>query len=147
MAFIHIPLPEYRNIDHRVIGSGTALESPTAPGFNSGFKDALITSGIFAVSCGHDHANDYCTLEHHSEPSKKNGQESIDGKLWMCYAGGSGFGGYGGYGGYKRRVRVWDFDFEGSRVSTWKRVEGEVGEQGVRVDEKDVYLGGHIPDG
>ena len=147
MAFIHIPLPEYRNIDHRIVGSGTALEAPTAPGFNSGFKDALITSGIFAVSCGHDHANDYCTLEHHSEPSKKNGQESIDGKLWMCYAGGSGFGGYGGYGGYKRRVRVWDFDFDGSRVKTWKRVEGEVGEQGVRVDEKDVYLEGHISDG
>ncbi|MCJ1353461.1 MAG: hypothetical protein MMC33_003447 [Icmadophila ericetorum] len=147
MAFIHIPLPEYRNIDLRIAGSGAALEAPTAPGFNSGFKDALISSGIFAVSCGHDHANDYCTLEHHSEPSKKNGQESIDGKLWMCYAGGSGFGGYGGYGGYKRRVRVWEFDFERISVGTWKRVEGEKSEEGGRVDEKTVVDSGRVLDG
>ena len=44
-------------------------------------------------------------------------------QLWMCYAGGSGFGGYGGYGGYVRRVRVWEFDMNEAKVVTWKRLE------------------------
>ena len=145
MAFTHIPLPEYRNINHIIPGSGSQPENPTAPGFNSGFKDALIEHNIFAVSCGHDHVNDYCLLEHHSAPSKDI-QHSIDGKLWMCYAGGSGFGGYGGYGGYRRRVRVWDLDLDGARVETWKRVEGEVG-GGEKVDERVVVENGRVLNG
>ncbi|KAH0565001.1 hypothetical protein GP486_001616, partial [Trichoglossum hirsutum] len=39
MAFIHIPLPEYRDKKNHFVGAWR--ESPTAPGFNSGFKDAL----------------------------------------------------------------------------------------------------------
>lgn len=144
MAFVHIPLPEYRNLAQLIPGSGSAPESPTAPGFNSGFKDALIENNVFAVSCGHDHVNDYCLLEHHSAPSKET-QHSIDGKLWMCYAGGSGFGGYGGYGGYRRRVRVWDFDMDAARVETWKRVEGDEGAG--RVDERVVVEGGKVLNG
>ena len=51
LAFIHIPLPEYRNSDgHKWVGNWT--EPPTAPGFNSGFKDALIDEGVVLVSCG-----------------------------------------------------------------------------------------------
>ena len=114
MAFIHIPLPEYRFVDDIVATTGSRPENPTAPGFNSGFRDALVEEGVLAVSCGHDHVNDYCSLS-----------KSADGKpeLWMCYAGGSGFGGYGGYGGYHRRVRVFDFDMNEARVVTWKRLE------------------------
>ncbi|MCJ1233683.1 hypothetical protein MMC14_001641 [Varicellaria rhodocarpa] len=144
MAFLHIPLPEFRNLDKMIHGAGSAPETPTAPGFNSGFKDALIENDIFAVSCGHDHANDYCLLEHHSAPSKEL-QHSIDGKLWMCYGGGSGFGGYGGYGGYKRRVRVWDLDLGSARVETWKKVEGDP--DGTKVDEKVVTDGGRVLNG
>lgn len=51
LAFIHIPLPEYRNPDGlKVIGNFS--EPPTAPGFNSGFKDALVEEGVLLVSCG-----------------------------------------------------------------------------------------------
>lgn len=51
LAFIHIPLPEYRNPDrHKVVGNWS--EPPTAPGFNSGFKDALVEEGVVLVSCG-----------------------------------------------------------------------------------------------
>lgn len=50
MAFIHIPLPEYRDTSNYYHGNWT--EPPTAPGFNSGFKDALVDEGILFVSAG-----------------------------------------------------------------------------------------------
>lgn len=50
MAFIHIPLPEYANEKQDVIGNWT--ESVTAPGLNSGFRDALVEKGVVFVSCG-----------------------------------------------------------------------------------------------
>lgn len=50
MAFLHIPLPEYRD-EHNVF-VGEWREPPTAPLFNSGFMDALVDEGIHAVSCG-----------------------------------------------------------------------------------------------
>ena len=132
MAFIHIPLPEYRNAADMVIPvTGQQPENPTAPGFNSGFRNALVEEGVLAVSCGHDHVNDYCSLS--------KGQ---DGKpeLWMCYAGGSGFGGYGGYGGYHRRVRLFEFDLNEARIATWKRMEW--GDVGKRIDEAIIVEGG-----
>lgn len=138
MAFIHIPLPEYRNVADIVPSSGSFLENPTAPSFNSGFKSALVEAGILAVSCGHDHVNDYCTL---AKGDVGDGDAANGGKpeLWMCYAGGSGFGGYGGYGGYQRRVRVFDFDMNVARIRTWKRVEG--GGDGKIVTEKEKMMG------
>ena len=50
LAFIHIPLPEYRNSGK--YWHGQWIEPPTAPGFNSGFKDALEEEGVLFVSCG-----------------------------------------------------------------------------------------------
>lgn len=50
MAFIHIPLPEYRESENFFQGGWP--EVPTAPGFNSGFKDALEEEGVLFVSCG-----------------------------------------------------------------------------------------------
>lgn len=148
MAFIHIPLPEYRTKDDIVAASGTWRENPTAPAFNSGFKAALVEEGVLAVSCGHDHANDYCALAKGDPGSKP--------ELWMCYAGGSGFGGYGGYDGYRRRVRVFEFDLNEARIGTWKRVEmaggnGKDGEEakkeGEKVDEIVIVEGGKIVNG
>ena len=67
----------------------------------------------------------------------------------MCYAGGSGFGGYGGYGKYKRRVRVFELDFNAERISTWKRVEGNPkdGEDSGRVNEIIIAEGGRVVSG
>ncbi len=50
LAFIHIPVPEYRKSDNLVVGSWK--EAPTAPGFNSAFRDALVEEGVLLVSCG-----------------------------------------------------------------------------------------------
>ncbi len=50
VAFIHIPLPEYRNPELYFVGPWK--EAPTAPVFNSGFHDALVDQGVVMVSCG-----------------------------------------------------------------------------------------------
>jgi hypothetical protein len=50
LAFIHIPLPEYRDPDNIIVG--TWNETVTAPNFNSGFRDALVKQGVVLVSCG-----------------------------------------------------------------------------------------------
>lgn len=50
VAFIHIPLPEYRDPNLTYIGDWK--EPPTAPVYNSGFRDALVEEGISMVSCG-----------------------------------------------------------------------------------------------
>jgi 3',5'-cyclic AMP phosphodiesterase CpdA len=175
MAFIHIPLPEYRNGGIRV---GESREKVTAPAYNTGFRDALVEMGIPVVSCGHDHANDYCLLSEgrpsqrpspsrrdnsnqgSSEPSKAASEQNAhqdnipasvyssherttkNDKIWLCYAGGSGFGGYGGYGGYIRRIRVFEFDANEARITTWKKLE--YGEVGKRLDEQIIVEGGRV---
>jgi hypothetical protein len=53
--------------------------------------------------------------------------------LWMCYGGGTGFGGYAGYGGFHRKIRIFDFDMNEGRITTWKRVE--YGDTNRRLDE------------
>lgn len=50
LAFIHIPLPEYR--DQELAIKGEWREGVTAPNFNSGFRDALVDQGVVMVSCG-----------------------------------------------------------------------------------------------
>ncbi|EFE43585.1 hypothetical protein TRV_01629 [Trichophyton verrucosum HKI 0517] len=122
LAFIHIPLPEYRNTANFFTGNWT--EPPTAPTYNSGFKDALIEENVLLVSCGHDHVNDYCMLE-----KDKNGKSA----LWMCYGGGAGFGGYGGYNDYIRRIRFFDIDMNEARIMSYKRLEW--GNTKERIDE------------
>lgn len=117
MAFIHIPLPEFTD-QANIFAGGEYREPSTAPGFNSGFYDALKEQGVVSVGCGHDHVNDFCALRPHSE-----GTPGANLGPWMCYAGASGFGGYAGYGGFHRRLRVWEVDTNAGRVYTWTRVE------------------------
>ena len=50
IAFIHLPLPEYR--DKKSYHKGAWREAVTAPNYNSGFHDALVEQGIMMVSCG-----------------------------------------------------------------------------------------------
>ncbi|KAF3910153.1 hypothetical protein AA313_de0209837 [Arthrobotrys entomopaga] len=128
MAFIHIPLPEYL---HRNMIVGEWKEYVTAPRYNTNFSKALINAGVGVVTCGHDHANDYCSLE------KENEQP----QLWMCYGGGAGFGGYGGYNHYVRRVRLFEIDAPAGRISTWKRRESD--DTG-KLDEQVIVDGGKV---
>ncbi|KAF7948925.1 hypothetical protein EAE96_008105 [Botrytis aclada] len=129
LAFIHIPLPEYR--DDTLYKEGAWREGVTAPGFNSGFRDALVEQGVVMVSCGHDHANEYCSLSRKEDESPA---------LWMCYGGGAGFGGYGGYGGYHRRIRLFEIDMNEAKIVTYKRLE--YGDTEKRIDEQIIVEGG-----
>ena len=140
MAFIHIPLPEFKDTSNIMTG-GQWKEVVTAPGYNSHFYDALAEEGVVSLGVGHDHVNDYCAIRSPSHP------DAVDGKLhgpWMCYAGGSGFGGYGGYGGFHRRVRVWEVDTNAGRLRTWKRVECCGDDTAKNMDEIVVVEGGHV---
>lgn len=132
MSFVHIPLPEYRDQSSPHVGEWR--ESVTAPGFNSGFLDALVEKGVKVLSCGHDHVNDFCALNKKSEP--------VNDEIWLCYGGGGGFGGYGGYGGYHRRLRFFEIDTNDARITTWKRLE--YGDTGKRLDEQIIVEGGKV---
>lgn len=81
------------------------------------YNSSLASSDFFLS----DHVNSYCALSRHKDASGQSSNPA----LWMCYAGGSGFGGYGGgnWGSYHRRVRVFELDTNEGRVSTWKRLE------------------------
>lgn len=74
-----------------------------------------------------DHCNDFCALSlqssHKKDGKNEGGIEQESPALWMCYAGGSGFGGYAGYQGYHRSVRVFEVDTNEARITTWKRLE------------------------
>ena len=134
LAFIHIPLPEYRNPDRQnYIGNWT--EPPTAPGYNSNFADALMEENVLMVSCGHDHVNDYCL---------PNNNKAGKAALWMCYGGASGFGGYG-RGWYHRRMRFFEFDMNEARITTYKRLEW--GDTESRLDSQIIVDGGKVVTG
>lgn len=117
MAFFHIPLPEYRQIDQPIVG--LLKEGVTAPKKNTGMRASLARAGVQVASCGHDHANDYCLLD------TQNDSTLEENRVWLCYGGGSGEGGYGGYGGYIRRVRAFELDGPSGTIRTWKRLESD----------------------
>lgn len=74
LAFIHIPLPEYRDLNgHEIVGNWS--EPPTAPAFNSGFKDALIEEGVVLVSCG-QYVTRFCFINC-ADPSKRPRQRLL----------------------------------------------------------------------
>jgi 3',5'-cyclic AMP phosphodiesterase CpdA len=115
MAFFHIPLPEYRNLDQPRVGD--QREGVTAPRYNSGARKLFGQMNVKVVSVGHDHCNEYCLRD-----LVPGGNEETD-NIWLCYGGGSGEGGYGGYGGYTRKLRLYEVDINEGRISTWKRKE------------------------
>lgn len=132
MAFFHIPLPEYRNLQQPYIGE--VREKITAPIYNTGARQVLSRIGVHAVSVGHDHANDYCLLD------TQNAETNSENKLWLCYGGGAGEGGYGGYN-YIRRVRVFEFDTNNGEIETWKRTQHE---PDVAIDHQTLTSGGSV---
>ncbi|KAG6005122.1 hypothetical protein E4U54_000408 [Claviceps lovelessii] len=148
IAFVHIPLTEYATPELPRVGNW--LEGVTAPVYNSGFRDALVEQGVVMVSAGHDHCNDYCLLSLQNvtdgasqkppAPDQQPPPQVQKPALWMCYAGGVGFGGYAGYGGYIRRLRVFEIDTNEARIMTWKRVEH--GRTADRIDEQIIVDGG-----
>lgn len=124
MAFFHIPIPEYLDIDSKknpgqknpIIGS--FKEGVTAPKYNSGGLKVLDALGVQVISCGHDHCNDYCIQS-----------DSARNPIWLCYGGGAGEGGYAGYGGTERRIRIYNINPRSGNIYTWKRLNGTPNEK------------------
>ncbi|CUS24388.1 LAQU0S16e00562g1_1 [Lachancea quebecensis] len=119
MAFFHIPLPEYLNVDSNTSPGtqnpliGNFKEGVTAPKYNSKGIATLRELGVKVTSVGHDHCNDYCLLEDSQSPA-------TDERIWLCFGGAAGEGGYGGYGGTERRIRIYQLDFLKKNIETWK---------------------------
>lgn len=134
MAFFHIPIPEYRNLNQPFIGEHK--EGITAPKYNTGARNILGQLGVKVVSVGHDHANDYCL-----EDIKDKDDVKHENKMWLCYGGGSGEGGYGGYGGYVRRLRVFDLDTTKGEIKSWKRLESDPEN---KIDEQILVTDGNV---
>ncbi|RCK55263.1 Phosphatase DCR2 [Candida viswanathii] len=133
MAFFHIPLPEFRDMNQPYIGE--FREGITAPRYNSGARDVLGEIGVKAISVGHDHCNDYCLQD------TLRAQSPDENKIWLCYGGGSGLGGYGGYDGYIRRMRIYELDTSNGEIKTWKRTEAEPEK---KIDEQILVTNGEV---
>lgn len=139
LAFLHIPLPEFR--DPRLsIRNGHRREPSETPSFNSHFYDALVKEGISALGCGHDHVNDFCALL--PQQTQQDGDKIPQPGPWLCYGGCSGFGAYCSYGGmrFHRGMRVWELDTSTGSLKTWKRVEYAMD----RVDELVLVESGSV---
>lgn len=119
MAFFHIPIPEFKNIDSSDT-VGKKLEGIAAPRYNSGMRTHFANANVQVAAVGHDHCNDYCLLD-----IENRGEEDYESKMWLCYGGGVGEGGYGGYGGYIRRLRVYELDEDKGSIRLWKRAEND----------------------
>lgn len=115
MAFFHIPLPEYLNLDQPRVGQ--LKEGITAPRYRTKMREALGVAGVQVASCGHDHANDFCLVD------TQNRDTESQNLVWLCYGGAVGEGGYGGHGGYIRRLRIYELDSIAKNIKTWKRAE------------------------
>jgi hypothetical protein len=103
LAFLHIPLPEFRSVANVTGSVGEAVGTSK----NSGSLDALNRGGahLRAVFAGHDHLNDYCG--------------DWAGTVRLCYAGAAGYQAYGRWG-VERRVRVIKAHAGGRQISTFK---------------------------
>lgn len=117
MAFIHIPLPEYRNFGQPLVGQ--YREGVTAPNHNTHARTVLRKAGVQVVTSGHDHCNDYCLNDAESQNTEDENH------IWLCFGGGAGEGGYGGYGGYIRRMRIFEIDVSKGDITSWKRAQND----------------------
>ncbi|KAJ5388387.1 hypothetical protein N7509_010928 [Penicillium cosmopolitanum] len=129
VAFIHIPLPEYRSTDR--YWRGQWKEAPTAPGFNSGFKNALEEEGVLFVTATMP-MTIACWIK----------IPTINPPFGCATAVVLAWGGYGGYDNYVRRIRFFDFDIGPGRVTTYKRLEW--GQTEAKLDDMMIVDGGAV---
>lgn len=136
MAFFHIPLPEFADVNNKPM-VGQQREGVASSRYHTEILHAFRQVGILVASVGHDHVNDYCVFNKDSDDSE------FHHNLWLCYGGGAGEGGYGGYGEYIRRMRVYELDQTTQDINTWKRAEND---PGLQFDVQKVVGGGKAVD-
>ncbi|PWN26065.1 Metallo-dependent phosphatase, partial [Jaminaea rosea] len=122
LAFTHIPLPEFFDVDSTTphFGPDRAETSGVIGSQRErGFFDALMAQGegereVRAVISGHMHNNGDC------EEIKRGGHKVGRG-TWMCFGGGASYAAYG-MQGRPRMARVYQIDAFGERGSSWTRL-------------------------
>lgn len=114
LAFLHIPLPEYRELWESQTCRGVRHEDVCCPKLNSGLFTAFHDGGdVVGVFVGHDHTNDY------------------EGTLWGVRLGYGRASGYHTYGreGMARGARMIRMALGERALHTWLRLD-----DGRRVD-------------
>ncbi|CAH0117888.1 3',5'-cyclic adenosine monophosphate phosphodiesterase CpdA [Paenibacillus sp. CECT 9249] len=108
LAFLHIPLPEYREVWESQTCYGHKYEEVCCPPVNSGLFAAMVEMGdVMGTFVGHDHINDYTGTLH---------------GIRLCYGRATGFNTYGREG-FPRGARMIQMK-EGERdFDTWLRLE------------------------
>lgn len=106
--FLHIPLPEYREVWETQVCYGHKHEEVCCPKVNSGLFAAMAETGhVMGVFAGHDHINDYW------------------GELYgikLCYGRATGHNTYGREG-FPRGARMLRLREGQRRFDTWLRLE------------------------
>ncbi|MNI01698.1 3',5'-cyclic adenosine monophosphate phosphodiesterase CpdA [compost metagenome] len=107
LAFIHIPLPEYRTVWEQEVCYGNKFENVCCSQVQSGMFAAMLErQDVKGVFCGHDHVNDYWGELH---------------GIGLYYGRASGYNTYGREG-FERGARVIRM-FEGqSKIESWIRL-------------------------
>jgi hypothetical protein len=116
LAFLHIPLPEYKIAAAAALPMSGSMLEPVSVSQSQHLFSVLRAGGVVAAFCGHDHANDFCV--------RWQGVQ-------LCYGGSAGFTAYGQCTAgacVSRRARVVELTFGTnaslSAVRSWKRVDG-----------------------
>jgi len=106
LVFLHIPLPEYREVWNTRICYGHRYEKVHSPKINSGLFASMVQSGgVKGIFCGHDHINDYTGMLY---------------GIRLCYGRATGYHTYGRWL-YQRGARVIQLR-QGQDFTTWIRL-------------------------
>lgn len=107
LAFIHIPINEFKNIEGKMTTVGINEEGVACSDINSGFFASLVEmDDVIGVFCGHDHNNDYIGMEK---------------DIALAFGRRSGADSYGNYETGARIIHL----YEGKRkFDSWIRTQG-----------------------
>lgn len=119
LAFLHIPLPEYKELWETQVCYGYKHEQVCCPPVNSGLFAAMAGTGqVLGVFAGHDHINDYWGVLH---------------GIRLCYGRATGYHTYGREG-FHRGARLILLREGASSFDTWLRLA-----DGTRVREQPLH--------
>ena len=102
LAFFHIPLIEYKNVQSKEATVGNKSEGVSSSDINSGMLPSFIDmKDVMGVFVGHDHNNDFIGIEH---------------DIALAFGRSTGFDAYGKLERGARVIKLYENDF---RFDTW----------------------------
>lgn len=108
LAFLHIPILEFKNIENKETTIGTNMEGVASSEINSGlFSSFLEKQDVMGVFVGHDHDNNYIGIEH---------------DIALAFGRTTGIDAYGVLERDARIIRLYEDKF---RFDTWIRTRKE----------------------